>query len=488
MAPALELRGIHKRFGPIEALSGVDFTLEPGEIHALLGENGAGKSTLMKIAFGLLKPDAGAVAIGGTELRPGDPREARRLGVGMVHQHFTSIPAFTVAENVALTAGWRLSPRDLAERVRDLAAATGLPIDPMLRVADLSAALKQRLEILKALAADARVLLLDEPTSVLSPLDADAFLNRVRDFRARGVATVLITHKLREALAIADRVTVLRRGRKVHCGPVGNETPERLARHMLGESVSGGDGRPYRLAPRAGGGVRVQAEGLGVERLGGSGTGLRSATLQVRGGELVGLAAVEGNGQRELLRAIAGLAKPNSGRLEVAGPVGFIPEDRTSEALVGEFTLTENLVLSQGKSAGWIHGPWVEWARAAARATELIASYGVRTSGPAATAGSLSGGNQQRLVIAETLEKHPAVLLAENPTRGLDFRAAAEVMERLRAAAEAGVAVLVHVSDLDELLAIADRIVVLAGGVVSEPPPSADREEIGRRMLGAGAG
>jgi ABC-type uncharacterized transport system ATPase subunit len=487
MPPALELRGISKRFGQVEALADVDFTLNEGEIHALLGENGAGKSTLMKVAFGLVQPDAGSVAIGGTAIRVGDPTAARRLGVGMVHQHFTSIPAFTVAENVALTAGWRLRPRQVLERVRRLAEGTGLLIDPTLLVADLSAGLKQRLEVLKALAADARVLLLDEPTSVLSPPDAEALLRGVQEFRARGVATVLITHKLREAVAIADRVTVLRRGRVVHTGPVRDETAERLAGYMLGEPMTG---EPPRRAPAgpSTGEVRVRAEGLAVERLGGSGTGLRSASLSVRSGEVVGVAAVEGNGQRELLRAIAGLTRPASGRLEVARPSGFIPEDRSTEALIGEFTLTENLVLSQGHLAPWIRGPWVDWGRAERRTMELIESFAVRTSGPGAPAASLSGGNQQRMVIAATLERRPSVLVAENPTRGLDFRAAGEVMDRLRAAATDGVAVVVHLSDLDELLAVADRVVVLADGVLVDLPPDASREDIGRRMLGATAG
>jgi simple sugar transport system ATP-binding protein len=487
MLPVLELRGIRKRFGQVEALAGVDFTLNQGEIHALLGENGAGKSTLMKVAFGLVEPDAGGVAIGGTAIRLGDPAAARRLGVGMVHQHFTSIPAFTVAENVALTAGWRLRPRQALERVRRLGKDTGLLIDPTLLVSDLSAGLKQRLEVLKALAADARILLLDEPTSVLSPPDAEALLRGVQEFRARGVATVLITHKLREAVAIADRVTVLRRGRVVHTGPVRDETAERLAGYMLGEPMSGEPPRRPSAGPSTGE-VRVRAEGLAVERLGGSGTGLRSASLSVRSGEVVGVAAVEGNGQRELLRAIAGLTRPASGRLEAARPSGFIPEDRSTEALIGEFTLTENLVLSQGSSAPWIRGPWVDWERAERRTADLIESFAVRASGPGAPAASLSGGNQQRMVIAATLERRPAVLVAENPTRGLDFRAAGEVMDRLRAAATDGVAVVVHLSDLDELLAVADRIVVLADGVLLDVPPDASRDEIGRRMLGATAG
>ena len=487
MPHALELKGIRKRFGLVEALTGVDFTLDQGEIHALLGENGAGKSTLMKIAFGLVEPDAGSVAVGGAEILKGDPTAARRLGVGMVHQHFTSIPALTVAENVVLAAGWSPRPRKLIERVRRLAETTGLTLNPGLLVAELSAGLKQRLEVLKALAADARVLLLDEPTSVLSPPDAEALLSRVQEFRARGVATVLITHKLSEAMAVADRVTVLRKGRVVYAGPVTDTNAEQLAAYMLGELMNGA---PPRRAPAAQplADVRVKAEGLAVHRLGGSGAGLRSANFVVRGGELVGVAGVEGNGQRELLRAIAGLASSASGHLEVTRPVGFIPEDRSSEALIGEFTLTENLVLCQGRSAPWIRGPWVEWEGAEQRTSELIESYAVRAAGPRAPAASLSGGNQQRMVIAATLERRPAVLVAENPTRGLDVRAAREVMDRLRSAASGGVAVVVHLSDLDELLELADRIVVLADGVLVDVPPDMSREDIGRRMLGASAG
>jgi len=485
MPPALALRGITRRFGSVEALAEVDFSLEPGEIHALLGENGAGKTTLMSIAFGLLRPDAGSISISGTTTSLRNPTDARRHGIGMVHQHFTSIPAFTVAENVALAAGWRLAPHESAARIRRLAETTGFAVDPALRVEDLSAGLKQRLEVLKALAADARILLLDEPTSVLSPPDAEALLRQIAEFRGRGVATVLITHKLREAITIADRVTVLRRGRVVHSGPVRSETPESLARHMLGEAADSSPG-PAPVATSTGG-TRMSARTLAVPRLGGSGSGLREATLTLQSGELVGLAAVEGNGQRELFRAIAGLAAPSSGTLELGGTVAFIPEDRTAEALIGEFTLTENLVLSQRSAAPWIDGVWIDWRKAEARAAELIAEFGVRARGATARAASLSGGNQQRMVVAEALERRPAVLLAENPTRGLDVRAAREVMERLRSAARSGVAVLVHLTDLDELLSLASRIVVLSEGTLLELPAGASREEIGRRMLGVAA-
>jgi ABC-type uncharacterized transport system ATPase subunit len=479
MTPLLELTGIRKRFGTVEALRGVDFRLEQGEIHALLGENGAGKSTLMKVVYGLVVPDAGEIRIAGEAVRLRDAVDARRRGIGMVHQHFTSIPAFTVAENVALAAGWRPVPKVIRARVAALGAELGLPIDPDAPVSALSAGMKQRLEVLKALAANATVLLLDEPSSVLPPGEAQAVLDMVRRFRERGISSVLITHKLHEALAVADRVTVLRRGEVVHHGPVAGESAASLATHMLGtappppERGSGGELGPSRVRL-----AQVRASSLG------GGGPLREATLEVRAGEIVGVAAVEGNGQRELLRVAAGLARPTGGTLEVQGTVAFVPEDRSTEALVGEFTLAENLVLTQGREAPWVRGPWLEWQLARQRTGELIEAYGIRTRGPEARAAELSGGNQQRLVIAAALERKPAVLVAENPTRGLDLRATAEVHARLRAAAADGVAVLVHLGDLDELLELAHRIVVVANGRATSLPPGTSREEIGRLMLG----
>ena len=483
MPSALSLRGITKRFGSVVALRGVDFELAAGEVHALLGENGAGKSTLMKVAFGLVRPDAGITSIQGIPKRLDSPVAARRAGIGMVHQHFTSIPALTVWENVALTAGWPISrPRVVAARVSALAQQVGFELNPGSRVRDLSAGLKQRLEVLKAVAADARILLLDEPSSALSPADTEQFLARITAFKALGISSVLITHKLSEALAIADTVTVLRRGQVVHSAPARSLDASKLARHMLG----GEPPATPRRSAAAPGVVRVRLESLAIPRLGASGSGLRNATMTVRAGEVVGIAAVEGNGQRELLRAIAGMAKTEGGRIEIAEPVALIPEDRTSEGLIGDFSLAENLVLSQGRSAPWIHGPWIHWQGARERTLQLIEQFGVGASGSEMQARGLSGGNQQRMVIAAALERQPLVLVAENPTRGLDFRATDEIHARLQAAAAAGVAVIVHLPDLDELMSIADRIVVLAAGVTTEMPVGATREAIGRQML-AGA-
>jgi general nucleoside transport system ATP-binding protein len=483
VTPVLELRGISKRFGAVEALREVDFTLEPGEIHALLGENGAGKSTLMKAVFGLVRPDAGTIAVAGTPVHLRDPVDARGLGIGMVHQHFTSIPALSVLENVMLSAGWGLKRALARERLRVLSAETGLSLDPDARVERLSAGLKQRLEVLKALAANARILLLDEPSSVLSPSETGAFLTLVQGLRERGVSSVLITHKLAEALAVATRVTVLRRGAVVHSGPIAGLTPVLLAGFMLGEAGPPPEPRGSSVA----GEVRARMDAVSVRGMGTSGSGLQQATFAARAGEIVGIAAIEGNGQREFLRALGGLAKPQSGQLEVARPVSFIPEDRSSEGLLGELSLAENLVLSQGRSAPWVTGPWVNWSVARARSQELIKAYGVRGADPGSAASALSGGNQQRLVIAAALERRPKVIVAENPTRGLDLRATAEVHERLRNAARQGVAVIVHLADLDELLELADRIAVITNGILVELSPGADRDLIGRRLLGGSA-
>ena len=480
--PALALRGIVKRFGRVEALAGVDFDVAPGEVHALLGENGAGKSTLMHIAYGMLHPDAGEIRIRGVSHQITSPRRARSLGVGMVHQHFTSIPALTVAENVALAAGWSVSPRELTRRVEALGAETGLPLDPAARAGDLSVSLKQRLEIVKALAADARILLLDEPTAVLAPAEVDELLRMVQAYADRGNSAVLITHKLDEALAAADRVTVLRRGVVTRRAAAGDESPASLASAMIGGE--GGPG-PAAVADEAAGmstEVLVRVSGLTVGRAGGL-PALSDASLEVRPGEIVGVAGVEGNGQRELLRAIAGLAHAASGTLEVSRPVAFIPEDRTTEGLVGEMSLTENLVLGAGNEAPWISGRRIRWEVARGRMESLIGTFGITASSADAAAQTLSGGNQQKVVVARALERAPTVIVAENPTRGLDIRAAREVHDRLRGAARDGAAVIFSSGDLDEVLELATRIIVVAAGRLEATPPGAGRAEIGRAML-----
>jgi simple sugar transport system ATP-binding protein len=499
--PALALRGIRKQFGSVQALRGADFTLMPGELHALLGENGAGKTTLMHVAYGLARPEAGSVAIAGTVVSVPSPRAARRLGVGMVHQHFTSVPALSVAENVALAAGWPVHPAALSKRVRALAERIGLPLEPDTPAGRLSVGLKQRLEIVKALATDVRVLLLDEPTAVLAPGEAEELLRVVRAFTAGGGSAVLITHKLDEALAAADRVTVLRQGVVVHEGVVAGETRESLAAAMIGEGsraeAAREEARPLRVAQGdeaesaaagevASARILVRLEELEVPRDTGYGIAVRRATLVIRSGEIVGIAAVEGNGQRELLRAVAGRLHPLRGRREVAGPVGFIPEDRTTEGLIPTLSLTENVVLGSRADDPWIRRGRVDWRVARARTAALLTEYEVVAPGPDVLAATLSGGNQQKVVVARELARQPRVVVAENPTRGLDLRAAAAIHTRLRTAAAAGAAVLVYSSDLDEVLALAGRVLVASRGTLIEPPPGATRAQVGELMVTGG--
>ncbi|HUF34704.1 MAG TPA: ATP-binding cassette domain-containing protein [Gemmatimonadales bacterium] len=487
-APALELAGIHKRFGSVHALRGADFTLAPREIHALLGENGAGKTTLVQVACGLVRPDGGGIRVGGKPARIRSPRDARRLGIGMVHQHFTAIPALTVAENVALVAGWPVAPGPLRRRVHELCERVGLPLDPESVAGELSIGLKQRLEIVKALAADATMLLLDEPTAVLAPGEVEELLRVVRRFTDAGGSAVLITHKLAEACAGADRVTVLRRGVVVHSGAVADIDAAALAAAMIGEDPGPiaipGEAPAVSSRARPGSPALVRASALEVAWESGHGIAVRRAFLEVRGGEIVGVAAVEGNGQRELLRAVAGRLPPLRGRLEVAAPVGFVPEDRTTEGLIPELSLTENVVLGSGPGDPWVAGARIDWGRAGAGTEALLKEYRIAVPGPELAAAALSGGNQQRLVVARELARRPAVLVAENPTRGLDIRAAREIRAGLRGAAAGGAAVLFHSTDLDEVLALADRVIVMSRGSLIEAPSGASRSDVGALMLG----
>jgi simple sugar transport system ATP-binding protein len=476
----LNLEKISKSFDSVRALSSVDLVVRAGEVHAVLGENGAGKSTLMHIADGLLRPDGGTISVQGMPVRFRSARDARHHGIGMVHQHSTAVPALSVMENIALAAGWPVAPTGLRHRVADLTSRLSLPLDPAVAASRLTVALKQRLEIVKALAGGARVLLLDEPTAVLAPAEAAELLRMARLFAQAGGAVVLITHKLDEALGAADRITVLRRGAVALSAPREDVTAARLTEAMIGGAVTVAP----RPAIRTDGPVLIRCDGLDVAPE--SGTGLRQASFTIRGGELVVVAGVEGNGQRELLRAIAGLRRPLRGLLEVSRPMAFIPEDRTTEGLILALTLTENMVLGVGRGAPWIAGRRVrrvDWRAARQRTAELLREFGIQAAGSEATAGSLSGGNQQKLLVARALERRPRVLVAENPTRGLDVQAAADIHARLRAAAAVGAAVLVYSNDLDEVLELGVRVLVAAGGVIMEAPPGADRSVIGALML-----
>jgi simple sugar transport system ATP-binding protein len=480
--PILDLRNIHKRFGTVQALTGAGLVVRAGEVHALLGENGAGKTTLMHIASGMLAPDSGEILIDGVARRLRSPRDARGAGIGLVHQHFTSIPALTVAENIALFAGWDVRPRELALRVSALTQRLNLPLDPAARAGTLPVALLQRLEIVKALAGDARVLLLDEPTGVLAPSEADELLARARAFAEAGGAVVLITHKLDEALRGADRVTVLRRGAVVMESRVQSLELGVLTRAMIGDASLVEEPLPAAFVaadtPR-----RIHVAGLEVARESGLGMAVKQASLDIRAGEIVAVAGIEGSGQRELLRAIAGVLPVFRGTREVAQPLAFIPEDRTTEGLIPELSLTENVVLGLGRSAPWVQSGRLDWKAARHRSAALIAEFGVRATGPDAVAASLSGGNQQKLIIARALERLPAVIVAENPTRGLDVQATRAVHDRLREAAGRGVAVLLYSNDLDEVMTLGQRIVVMARGTLREPTAGASRSAIGELML-----
>ena len=472
---ALALVDVHKGFGAVQALAGATLHVRPGTVQALLGGNGAGKSTLMRIAFGMYRPDAGRVLRDGASVSLGSPRDAIALGLGMVHQHFTQVPAMTVAENVVLGGTGMLSRRAASARVRELSQSAGLPLDPDALVSSLPVGAQQRLEIVKALAHDARLLILDEPTAVLAPAEADDLLRWLRQFADSGRGVVLITHKIHEALTYADDVTVLRAGRTVLESGVGGTSAAALVRALMGAEPPASPA----VRERRAGAMLVDASAMrvrddaGVERV-------RDASLRIAAGEIVGIAAVEGSGHRELLRAIAGRARVEAGTLAAPREVGFVPEDRHRDALVLDMSLTENLALRHaGSRAGVV--PWADLARDA-EAVRL--EYDVRAPGVSVAARTLSGGNQQKFVLGRELAARPDVLVVENPTRGLDVSATAAVHARLRAAADGGIGVLVYSSDVEEVLAIADRVYVMHAGVLS--PSSRDRAAVSAAMLSGG--
>ena len=474
-ALALSLSGIAKRFGAVDALTDARLEIRRGSLHALLGENGAGKTTLMRIAYGLLRADQGEIRVDGKAVTLRSPRDAIALGIGMVHQHFSIVPAMSVSENIALGGRGRFRPEEVAATVRAIGERTGLRLDPAARAAELSVGAQQRLEIVKALASGARTLILDEPTAVLAPTEAADLLTMLRRFVSEGGAVVLITHKMREALGAADAITVLRAGHTVWTGAPGTTNERDLARAVVGDIAAA----PPRAAAKPGA-VRLAARELrargtdGAERV-------RGVTLEARAGELLGIAGVEGAGQHELLRALAGRLAASGGTITPAARIAFVPEDRQRDALILSFVLTENVAL---RGAGVARGRmrWPQWRE---RTGGLLERFGVRPADPDARAFALSGGNQQRLVLARELGETPDVVIAENPTRGLDVAATAATHASLLSMRDAGAAVIVYSSDLDELLELADRLIVMHGGRAKETPMQ--REAIAVAMLGGGA-
>jgi simple sugar transport system ATP-binding protein len=499
-APLLELRGITKRFPGVVANDGVDLDLRAGEVHALLGENGAGKSTLMNVLYGLYHPDSGEILLRGKRLKLRSPREAIAAGIGMVHQHFQLIPVLTVTENIVLGAEPHRGPvmdvRRAEEQVLDISRRFGLPVDPRARVESISVAQQQRAEILKALYRHADVLILDEPTAVLSPQEARDLAETLRGLAREGMGIIFISHKLNEVLDLADRISVLRLGRKVATVPREGATAEGLARMMVGRDVDlSGTRRPGGAPGPAALSVRglVVRDDRGLEAV-------RGVDLEVREGEIVAIAGVDGNGQTELIEALTGLRRPERGSIvvngrEVAGAqprrvaasgLGHVPEDRHRHGLVLQFNLSENLVLGThyrppAARLGWLHPRYI-----VEKARRLIRRFDVRGGGPATPAASLSGGNQQKTVLAREIDRQPEVLLAAQPTRGLDVAAIEFVHERLREQRDAGRGVLLVSFELDEILALADRVLVMYEGriVLESAGDAATREELGVAMTG----
>ena len=488
--PLLQLTDITVRYGDFAALDGVSITVRPGAAVALLGENGAGKSTLSKVAYGMCRPAGGELLWEGRRITLNDPAAARAIGIGMVHQHFTLVPAMTVAENLALAAPSRssVSPRKMREAARRLMDRVGLPVDPDAMAGRLPVGLQQRVEILKALSIPTRLLILDEPTAVLAPREVEDLFRVLARLRDEGASLILITHKLPEALAIADDVVVLRRGKVALAAPRGEVNGDLLSSAMIGRTLS--------PAPPLG--MEVPGEVVmeaGADALGG-----------IRAGETVGVAGVEGNGQTELAETIVGLRSDfpvrlaEGGRLvdashwPVARRLGWgmahIPDDRHAVALALTMSVSENLFLSGDRLPH--RGPWVDAPRMRAEVGRMLAEYDIRTPSAALAVGGVSGGNQQKVVVARELGRQPRLLVAVNPTRGLDVAATEFVHNALRAHRARGGATLLISSELDELLALADRIAVMYDrrivGSLTPGLGADDRDVLGGMMTGRSNG
>ncbi|HET7389051.1 MAG TPA: ABC transporter ATP-binding protein [Nocardioidaceae bacterium] len=494
----LELRGITKRFGSLIANDSIDLVVEPGEIHALLGENGAGKSTLMNVLYGLYQPDGGQILVDDEPVSFHDPGDAMAAGIGMVHQHFMLIPVFTVAENVELgherTRGLGfLDKRRARAQVAEVSKKYGLEVPPDALVADLPVGVQQRVEIVKALIRDAKVLILDEPTAVLTPQETDELMDVMRSLRDGGTSIVFITHKLREVKAVADRITVIRRGKVV--GEVGPETPApELASMMVG--------RPVQLTvdrkPAHAGEPVLQVEGARVVDARGQ-VSVDDVSFTVHAGEIFAIAGVQGNGQTELTEALLGILPLDGGRITLDGRdvtradvhdiltagVGYVPEDRLHDGLIEGFTIAENLILDAHDTAPFARGASLDLARIRSNAEERVAEYDVRTQSVDAPASTLSGGNQQKVVLARELSRPLRLLVASQPTRGVDVGSMEFVHKQLVAARDQGTAVVLVSTELDEVLGLADRIAVMyRGSIIGEVPSGTSAEEIGLLMAG----
>ncbi|HYO32254.1 MAG TPA: ABC transporter ATP-binding protein [Nocardioidaceae bacterium] len=497
----LEIQGLTKRFGSFTANDSIDLVVEPGEIHCLLGENGAGKSTLMNMLYGLLAPDEGQVVLDGTPVSFSTPADAIDAGIGMVHQHFMLVPVFTVAENVMLgrektrTMGV-LNRAEAAETVRELSARYKLAVDPDAIVETLPVGVQQRVEILKALANNAEVLILDEPTAVLTPQEIDELMSIMASLRDNGTSIVFITHKLREVKAIGDKITVIRRGKVV--GTTGPSTSEsELAQMMVGREVK----LVVDKADADIGDVVLEAKNLTVIDARGT-TVVDDVSFSVRAGEVLGIAGVQGNGQTELIKALLGLIRPAAGEIFLDGRnisghgprqsldagIGYVPEDRSHDGFVGSFSVRENLILDLYTTQAFCTGIALKPAAIADNARQRIEEFDIRTRDMDTPVASLSGGNQQKVVVARELSRDLKVLIASQPTRGVDVGSIEFIHNRIVAERDAGTAVIIVSTELEEVFGLSDRIAVMYDGrIVDIVSPDIRRDEIGLLMAGAGS-
>ena len=499
MAILLQVKNVTKSFGSVIANNDISFEVAAGEIVALLGENGAGKSTLVKSVFGLVRPDEGEIYIDGNQMAPGDTAAVIASGVGMVHQHFKLVPVMSVTENIILgdepKNGLFVNVKKAEQKVRELSEKFGLEVDPTANIEDLPVGTQQRVEILKALSKDVRLLIFDEPTAVLTPQETDELILVIKNLARLGVGVIVITHKLREVMALADRVVVLRDGKVV-----GTTTPKEtneagLAQMMVGRSVVlevekgvANPGKPV-----------LTVKGLEVfddRNL----LAVKGVDLEVRSGEIFGIAGVEGNGQRELVEAICGMRERAKGEVLVSGAatkdmhphavheagVSHIPEDREKHGLVSSYSISDNLILNQFDQAPFARGWFRNMGEIRKNADLLVKKFDIRTTSPAALASSLSGGNKQKVVIARELSQDLQVLIAAQPTRGVDVGSIEFIHKQLIAARDNGAGVLLVSAELDEIISLSDRIAVMSAGkiVAIIDSKGADRDYIGRLMAG----
>ncbi|MEE2045849.1 ABC transporter ATP-binding protein [Nocardiopsis tropica] len=498
--PAVELRGITKRFPGVVANHDIDITVAPGTVHAIVGENGAGKSTLMKTLYGMHRPDEGQIYVRGAEVRLNSPSDAIRHGIGMVHQHFMLADNLTVLENVVLGAERRFGIGNRARaHIRELSSQYGLGVDPDRLMEDLGVGERQRVEILKVLYRGARTIILDEPTAVLVPQEVDELFDNLRELKREGLTVIFISHKLDEVLSVADEITVIRRGTTVATADPGTTTARELATLMVGGELPVPELRESTVTDN----VVLSLDGVTVTSADGRAV-VDGVTADIREGEIVGIAGVEGNGQSELIEAIMGMRPLTSGtvslgtdditswstlRIREAG-VGYIPEDRHRHGVLLESPLWENRILGHQTKAPSVRGPWIDRAGARADSERIVAEYDVRTPNIDVIADALSGGNQQKFIIGREMSGSPRFLVAAHPTRGVDVGAQAAIWEQLRDARAAGLAVLLVSADLDELIGMSDTLhVILRGRLVAQADPTTvTPEQLGSAMTGAGLG